>query len=92
MREREVQLLAPSSFFSTFSEKPKNKQNKLSIGNDVVEAAWKNHVCVRMKKADMQLTIIVGQTIFTSRSFILNNRREHFRAFFVNRHFLIFGT
>ena len=68
------------------------KQNNLPIGSGVVEAACKNLIGARMKKSGMRWTIDGGQTVLTLRSLILSKRWEHFWTFFVNRHFIEFGT
>jgi len=68
------------------------RQNKLPIGSGVVEAACKNLIGARMKRAGMRWTIDGGQTVLTLRALILSNRWEKFWSYFVGQHFPDFQT
>jgi hypothetical protein len=68
------------------------QQNNLSIGSGVVEAACKNLIGARLKKAGMSWSNEGGQNVLNLRALILSNRWEIFCNYFLRSHFPEYGT
>lgn len=68
------------------------QQNNLPIGSGVVEAACKNLIGARLKKAGMSWSNEGGQNVLNLRALILSNRWERFWNYFLRSHFPEYGT
>jgi len=68
------------------------QQKNLPIGSGVVEAACKNLIGARLKKAGMSWSNEGGQNVLNLRALILSNRWEIFWSYFLHSHFPEYGT
>lgn len=68
------------------------QQKNLPIGSGVVEAACKNLIGARLKKAGMSWSNEGGQNVLNLRALILSNRWEIFWNYFLRSHFPEYGT
>jgi hypothetical protein len=68
------------------------QQKNLPIGSGVVEAACKNLIGARLKKAGMSWSNEGGQNVLNLRALILSNRWEKFWNYFLRSHFPEYST